>query len=88
MRLDAAVPAHQGHVRQALRVVQAREHLHTTQLVNVPVVVKNVKKSLLQTFLSHTIKVRVVIGLCKFEKLLACLGFAPIKVNTFEEIYG
>ncbi len=36
VRLDAAVPAHQGHVRQALRVVQAREHLHTAQLVNLP----------------------------------------------------
>jgi hypothetical protein len=50
VRLDAAVPAHQGHVRQALRVVQAREHLQ----VIVPVVVKNVKKSLLQTFFAKS----------------------------------
>ncbi len=41
MGLDAAVPAHQGHVRQALRVVQAREHLHTIELLIVPVAEKN-----------------------------------------------
>ncbi len=46
MRLDAAVPAHQGHVRQALRVVQAREHLHTSQLVTVRIHQGHVRQAL------------------------------------------
>jgi hypothetical protein len=46
VRLDAAVPADQGHVRQALRVVQAREHLHTTQLVTVLIHQRHVRQAL------------------------------------------